>query len=90
MPRYVIERNVGEMTMGQAEVAESMRLSKEVLASMPGTVWIRSYISTVEGKIYCEFDAPDREAILEHGRRAGQRVDRISEIAIEIDPAMFV
>jgi hypothetical protein len=90
MPRYVIERDVGEMTMEMDELRESVRISKEVVASMPGVVWIRSYISTVEGKIYCEFDAPDPEAILEHGRRAGQPVDRISEIAFEIDPAMFV
>jgi len=90
MPRYVIEREVGEMTMETADVEEAVRRSKEVLASMPGVVWIRSYISTAEGKIYCEFDAPDPEAILEHGRRSGQRVDRISEVAFEIDPAMFV
>lgn len=88
MPRYIIERDVGELTMD--EVEEGARKSKEVLASLPGVVWIRSYISEAEGKIYCEFDAPDPEAILEHARRSGQRVDRISEIAIEIDPAMFV
>jgi hypothetical protein len=90
MPRYVIERDVGELTMEMEEVEQTVRRSKEVLATMPGVVWIRSYISTVEGKIYCEFNAPDPDAILEHARRAGQRVDRISEIAFEIDPAMFV
>lgn len=88
MPRYIIERNVGTLT--RAEVEEGARKSKEVLASLPGVVWIRSYISETEGKIYCEFDAPDPEAILEHARRAGQPADKISEIALEIDPAMFV
>jgi hypothetical protein len=88
MPRYIIERNVGTLT--RAEVEEGARKSKEVLASLPGVVWIRSYISEKEGKIYCEFDAPDPEAILEHARRAGQPADKISEIALEIDPAMFV
>jgi hypothetical protein len=88
MPRYIIERDVGALT--QDEVEEGARRSKEVLASLPGVVWIRSYISEVEGKIYCEFEAPDPEAILEHARRTGQRVDRISEIALEIDPTMFV
>lgn len=88
MPRYIIERDVGPLT--REEVEEGARRSKEVLANLPGVVWIRSYISEVEGKIYCEFDAPDPEAILEHARRAGQPVDRISEIALEIDPTMFV
>lgn len=88
MPRYIIERDVGHLT--RAEVEEGARRSKEVLATLPGVVWIRSYISEVEGKVYCEFDAPDPEAILEHARLSGQRVDRISEISLEIDPAIFV
>jgi hypothetical protein len=56
---------------------------------MPGVVWIRSYVSDAEGKIYCEYDAPDQEAVREHARRAGLPADRISEVALEISPAMF-
>ena len=66
------------------------RRSVAVLADMPGVRWIRSYVSEAEGKIYCEYDAPDAEAIREHARRAGLPVDRISEVDIEINPAMFV
>ena len=57
---------------------------------MPDVKWIRSYVSDAEGKIYCEYDAPSIEAILEHARRAGLPVDRVSEVAMEISPAMFV
>ena len=53
-------------------------------------MWIKSYVSELEGKIYCEYDAPNREAILEHARQAGLPVDRISEVALEISPEMFV
>lgn len=56
---------------------------------MPGVVWIRSCVSDVEGEIYCEYDAPGVEALLEHARRAGLPADRVSEIALEINPAMF-
>jgi len=56
---------------------------------MPEVRWIRSYVSDVEGKIYCEYDAPSPEAIYEHARRAGLPVDRVSLIALEISPAMF-
>jgi hypothetical protein len=56
---------------------------------MPGVVWIRSYISDTEGKIYCEYEAPNLEAVREHARRAGLPADRISEVALEISPAMF-
>ncbi len=56
---------------------------------MRDVVWIRSYISDVDGKIYCEYEAPSADAIREHARRAGLPVDRIIEIALEISPAMF-
>ena len=87
MPRYVIERNVGTLTREELDAAG--RRSNEVLASMPGVVWIRSYVSDTDGKIYCEYDAPDAEAVREHARRAGLPVDRIAEVALEINPAMF-
>lgn len=87
MPRYIIERNVGQLT--REDIDAGSRKSIEVLAGMPGVVWIRSYISHAEGKIYCEYDAPDQEALREHARRAGVPVDRISEVALEINPAMF-
>ena len=88
MPRYIIERNVGSIS--REELGAAARKSNEVLATMPGVVWIKSYISEAEGKIYCEYEAPNPEAILEHARLAGLPADRISEIALEVSPAMFV
>jgi hypothetical protein len=87
MPRYIIERNVPALSREELTVAA--KRSIEVLNGMPGVRWIRSYVSDVEGKIYCEYDAPSIEAIREHARRAGLPADRISEIALEISPAMF-
>jgi hypothetical protein len=87
MPRYIIERTVGSLT--RAELDTAGRRSNEVIDGMPGVVWIRSYVSDVEGKIYCEYDAPSVESLLEHARRAGLPADRVSEIALEINPAMF-
>jgi hypothetical protein len=87
MPRYLIERTVG--TLSRAELEAAGRKSNEVLSSMTGVVWIRSFVSDAEGKIYCEYDAPDPAAIREHARRAGLPVDRIVEIALEINPEMF-
>jgi hypothetical protein len=87
MPRYIIERNAGTLT--REELNSAGKKSNEVLAGMPGVVWIRSYVSDAEGKIYCEYDAPDQEAVREHARRAGLPADRISEVALEISPAMF-
>jgi len=88
MPRYIIERTVGQLT--REDLTAAGKKSNQILAQMPHVVWIKSYVSEVEGKIYCEYDAPNPEAILEHARQAGLPVDRISEVALEISPAMFV
>lgn len=87
MPRYIIERAVGKLTKEELEAAA--RKSLEVLDEMEGVIWIKSYISEAEGKIYCEYDAPNPEAIMEHARRAGLPADKVSEVALEINPAMF-
>jgi hypothetical protein len=87
MPRYIIERTVPPLSREELEAGS--RKAKEALAGLPGVVWIRSYISEAEGKIYCEYDAPDPEALREHARRAGLPVYKISEVALEISPDMF-
>ncbi len=88
MPRYIIERSVPGLTREELQAAGSRSVA--ALADMPDVRWIRSYVSDAEGKIYCEYDAPSPEAILEHARRAGLPVDRIAEVALEINPAMFL
>ena len=87
MPRYIIERNVGDLSREDLDAAG--KKSVEVLAGMPEVVWIKSFISEAEGKIYCEYDAPNPEAIREHARLAGLPADKISEVALEISPDMF-
>jgi hypothetical protein len=88
MPRYIIEREVGKLTA--EELRGAGRRSNAVLADMGSVVWIKSYVSDAEGKIYCEYEAPNAEAVLEHARRAGLPANRISEVSMEISPAMFM
>jgi hypothetical protein len=87
MPRYIIERNVPGLT--REILQQAGRKSNQVLAGMPEVVWIKSYVSEAEGKIYCEYDAPNPEMVLEHARRTGIPADKISEVALEINPDMF-
>ncbi len=87
MPRYLIERHVGKVTPEELE-ADSKR-SLAALAEMEGVVWIRSYVSDVDGKIFCEYEAPSAEHVREHARRAGLRADVIREIQLTISPDMF-
>ena len=88
MPRFIIERSVPGLT--RDELMAAGRRSAAVLAGMPDIRWIRSYVSDAEGKIYCEYDAPSADAIREHARRAGLPVDRVAEIALEVNQSMFV
>jgi hypothetical protein len=88
VPRYLIERSVPGLS--REELNAAGRRSVAALSAMPDVRWIRSYVSDAEGKIYCEYDAPSVEAVHEHARRAGLPVDRITEVALEISPAMFV
>jgi hypothetical protein len=87
MPRYLIERTIG--TISREELEAASRKSIAAINGMTGIVWIRSYVSDTDGKIYCEYDAPSPEAVREHARRAGLPVDRITEVALEIGPGMF-
>ena len=88
MPRYIIERSVPPMSKQELDAVG--KKSNQVIADMPGVVWIKSYVSEAEGKIYCEYDAPSPEFIIEHARRAGLPVGKISEVTLEISPSMFV
>ena len=87
MPRYIIERDVVRVTQEELEAAG--RRSVEVLSGMPELTWVKSFISVAEGKIYCEYEAPDPEMLREHARRAGIPCDKISLVAMEHDPSMF-
>ena len=88
MARFIIERNVGQLTDEELQAAGER--SNKVLAEMEGVVWIRSYVSHAEGKIYCEYEAPSAELVAEHARLAGLPADKISEVALEISPSMFL
>ncbi len=88
MARYIIERNVPP-NMPRSDLEAAARRSKQALSEMRNITWIRSWISEAEGKIYCEYDAPNPEAIREHARRAELPADKISLVAMEIDPSMF-
>jgi len=86
MPKYLITRTVPPLK--EEELAAAGRLSKSVGEEM-GIKWIKSYYSAKDGKLYCEYEAPDVESIYEHGRRAQLPVDSVSPILGEFDPSMF-
>ena len=85
MPKFVIEREIpgaGEMT--DEEIHAAALKSVEVLRAIgPQIQWLHSYVTA--NKVYCVYLAPDEATILEHARRAGFPVDRISAVRRLID-----
>ncbi len=87
MPRYVIERTLPRLS--SEELQEIGKKVVEVAEQMPGVTWVKSSISESEGKSYCEFEAPDSDALREHSNQVGLPVDRIITVEVEVDPSMF-
>lgn len=86
MPRYVIERDVqGAGLMTPAELKAVSQTSCRVLNELgPQVQWEHSYVT--DDRIYCVYRAPSEDLVLEHARRGGFPVDRISLVADVIDP----
>jgi hypothetical protein len=88
MPRYIIERTLPKLS--SEEFQEIGKMVVEVAEKMPGVTWIKSSISESEGKSYCEFEAPNSEALQEHSNQVGlPPPDKITAVEVEVDPSMF-
>lgn len=87
MPRYIVERTVPPMTQEQWQAVGKQVV--KVAEEMQDVTWIKSSISELEGKTYCEFEASNPEALREHAKRANLPVDKIIPVEMEVDPSMF-
>jgi hypothetical protein len=85
MPKFIVERNTGPLTQAQMEGAlrEAMKVADDLQVK-----WVRSYYAAEEGKMYCEYEAPSAELLLDHARRVGVPADGIRMVS-ELLPSMF-
>lgn len=86
MPKYIIEREIpGAGKMSLHELQTVSQKSCEVLDRLgPKIQWVQSYVTG--DKVYCVYIAPNEELIQEHARRVGIPANKISRIALVIDP----
>lgn len=86
MPQYLIERNIpGAGKLAPSDLKAIAQKSCGVLNHMgPQIQWVHSYVTA--DQIHCIYRAPSEEMVREHSRQGGFPADRVSEIAIVIDP----
>lgn len=86
MPKYVIEREIpeaGKLTPEQLKAIS--QTSCGVLLKMGSEIqWVHSYVT--DNKIYCVYNAPNVEMILEHAKQGGFPANSISKVSAVIDP----
>ena len=86
MPRYVIERDLpGAGKLSHEQLQGIAQKSCSIIEALgPSIHWVESFVT--EGKIYCIYDAPNRDIILEHARQGGFPATRIEEVKNVISP----
>lgn len=86
MPRYVIERELpGAGKLSQDELRAISQKSCSVLEQMGTQIqWVESFVT--EDKIYCVYNAANKELVLEHANKGGFPANRVEEIKNVISP----
>lgn len=86
MPTYVIEREIAGIGGSSQEQLKAISQSScNVLNKLGSEIkWNHSYVT--DNKIYCVYEAPSEELILEHAKQGGFPANSISKVANVISP----
>lgn len=84
--QYVIERDMpGVSKLSAEQLRDASRVSNRVLKELgPDIQWVHSYVAG--DKIYCVYNAPNEEMIREHAKKAGLPANKITPVAVVINP----
>lgn len=86
MPKYVIEREIpGAGNLSAEQLKAISQTSCSVLNGMgPSIQWVHSYVT--DDKIYCVYNAPNKEMVLDHAKKGGFPANVVSTVRAIIDP----
>ena len=86
MPKYVIEREIpGAGKLSTADLKAISQKSCGVINNLgPSIQWVESFVT--ENKIYCVYNAPNKEIIMEHAMQGGFPANRVEEVSTVINP----
>jgi hypothetical protein len=87
MPRYLLERNVGDVTRQDLD-GIAARSTEIRLARFPQIEWEHTHVvRTGDGlKAFCVYASPDRESVLAHAEALGLPVERCFEVETDLAP----
>ena len=86
MPKFIVTRTVGPLN--EQQIADGAKRTLKGLTLLSEVRWIRTYYSAEEGKMYCEFEAPNADLVYEHAKRVQMPADSVRMVT-EIKPDMF-
>lgn len=86
MPRYVIERELpGAGGLSAEDLHGISQKSCGVIRELgPSIQWVESFVT--DDKIYCIYNAPNKEILMEHAAKGGFPANRIEVIRNVISP----
>ncbi len=86
MPKYVIERELpGAGNLTAEDLKAISQKSCGVISNLgPSIQWVESFVT--EDKIYCVYNAPNKEMIMEHAMQGGFPANRVEEVKNIISP----
>jgi hypothetical protein len=87
MPRYFLERDLGEVT--RAELDAIAERSQQIRAARyPQITWEHTHVvRTPDGqRAFCLYEAPDAESVQEHAAELGLPLERFYEVETDLEP----
>jgi hypothetical protein len=84
MARFVVERDL-PAGLGDADIDAAVRRAVAANATMPGVRWVHSHLALDHSKFFCEYEAPDQEAVREAAWLAQIPCDRVTPVR-EVSP----
>ncbi len=87
MPKYIIERTIpGAGKLSKDDLKGISQKSCGVLKEMgQGIEWVESYVTG--DKIYCVYNADNKDRIMEHAQSGGFPADSVEEVTTMISPS---
>ena len=87
MPRFFLERTVGDVTREEFDAIAAR--SQEIRAARyPQITWEHTHVvRTDEGmKAFCLYEAPDGASVREHAAELGLPLERFYEVETDLEP----